>query len=81
MQLNVEKTKEVIVSFLKKHPPSGILPITIGGRDLERIKCTKVLGIMISNDLSWQNHVDYVCPNASQCLYLLSMLKQVGASI
>ena len=35
---------------------------------------------MISNDLSWQSHVDYVCPNASRHIYFWSMLKQAGVS-
>ena len=44
MELNVEKTKEMMASFSKKHLPKDIPPITISGRELERIKCAKVLG-------------------------------------
>ena len=42
--------------------------------------CVKVLGVYISSDLTWRSHVDYICPNASKRLHLLSMLKRAGAS-
>ena len=80
MQLNVDKTKELIVSFSRKHPPNDIPPVTIADKELERINCPKVLGLCISSDLSWRSHVDYICPNASRRLYFLSMLKRADAS-
>ena len=80
MQLNVDKTKEMIVSFSRKHSAADIPPLKIGSRELERISCAKVLGVMISNDLSWAAHVDYICPNANRRLYFMCMLRRAGAS-
>ncbi len=80
MQLNVDKTKEMIVSFSRKHPSEGIPPLTIGGAEIERITSAKVLGVVVSSNLSWQAHIDYICPNASRRLYFLSMLRRAGAS-
>ena len=80
MQLNVDKTKEMIVSFSRKHPAADIPPLKIKGRVLERIGCAKVLGVMISSDLSWTAHVDYICPTANGRLYFVCMLKRAGAS-
>ena len=79
-QLNVDKTKELIVSFSGKHPPDDIPLVIIADKELERITCAKVLGVYISGDLSWWSHIDYICPNASKRLYFLSMLKRAGAS-
>ena len=80
MQLNVGKTKEMIVTFSQKHPGADIPPLEIEGRELERISCAKVLGVTISNDLSWAAHVDYICPNANRRLYFVCMLRRAGAS-
>ena len=35
---------------------------------------------MISNDLSWAAHVDYICPNANRRLYFVYMVRRAGAS-
>ena len=75
MQLHVDKTTELIVSFSRKNPPDDIPLVIIADKELERITCAKVLGVYISNDLSWQSHVDYICPNASKRLYFLPVLK------
>ena len=50
-----------------------------GCRLLERTKCAKVPGVMISSDFSWQSHVNYVCPSASRHFYFLTPLKRAGA--
>ena len=75
MQLNVGKTK-MIVTFSRKHPGADTPPLKIKGRELERISCAKVLGVMISNDLSWAAHVDYICPNTNRRLYFVCMLRR-----
>ena len=68
MQLTVDKTKEMIMSF------------SIDGKELERITRAKVLRVMVSSDLSWQAHIDHMCLNASGRLHFLTMLKRAGAS-
>ena len=35
---------------------------------------------MISNDLSWAAHDNYICPNANRRLYFVCMLRRAGAS-
>ena len=42
------------------------------------IQQTKLLGAVVSSDLKWQDHVDYVCANGFQRLYCLRMLKRPG---
>ena len=46
MQLNADKTKETIVSFVRNapKPPS----VTMGGKVLERISSAKILGVIVS---------------------------------
>ena len=52
----------------------------MGGKVLERISSTKILGVIISSDFSWANHMQYICPKASQRVYSLRMLRRAGIS-
>ena len=58
---------------------SGSPLLTIAGKEVERIKSAKILGVTISSDLTWKQHMDCVHSKASQILYFLSMLKRAGA--
>jgi hypothetical protein len=74
MKINVDKTKEMVIYFGKKN--FNISPICMDGRDLERVECTKLLGVMINNKLTWGDHVDYICGKVSKRLYFLRLLKR-----
>ena len=77
-QLNPTKCKELIVSFQKIPPPYS--PITIDGVQFQRVSSAKVLGVTISNDPKWNDHVDIITSKAARRLYLLSQLKRAGIS-
>ena len=64
MQLIADKTTEMIVSFARKvpEPPS----VSMGGKVLERISFAKILGVIVSSDLSWAKHIQYICPQSKQ---------------
>ena len=72
------KCKELVVC-LKKTPLSHG-PIKIYGVQFERVSSAKVLGVKISNDLKWNDHVDTITSKAARRLYLLSQLKRAGIS-
>ena len=42
----------------------------------ERVPSAKVLGVMIRNDLKWNDHVDAITTKAAKRLYLLRQLKR-----
>ena len=73
MKLN--PTKEVRVGF-SPLDPGALLPITIDGHDIVVVPHAKLLGVMISKDLKWIEHVDYICKKASKRLYALRLLKR-----
>ena len=56
------------------------IPIKIDGLQFERVSSAKVLGVMISNNLKWNDHVDPITSKAARQLYLLSQLKGAGRS-
>ena len=76
MKLNASKTKEMLVCFKRK--PEVIPPIVIENQPIERVSVTKLLGVNISANLSWNEHVDTICAKASQRTYLLYILKRSG---
>ena len=55
MKLNPTKCKEMIVNFLHNSNP-----IIAGNNVIEQVKCYKVFGVILSNDLKWNSHVDYI---------------------
>ena len=49
-------------------------PIVLGNNTVECVTTYKLLGIIISNDLKWNEHIDYVSRKASKRLYSLRIL-------
>ena len=79
MELNPKKCKEMIISFLKYSLASDNT-IYVSGLPVERVSSFKLLGLLISDDLSWNCHVDYVIQKAISRLYALRLLKKAGLS-
>ena len=73
MKLNVTKTKEFIISFVKD--PKLLDPLTVNSLPFESIN-TKLLGVHLSSDLKWATHVEAVCAKASKRLFALRSLKR-----
>ena len=77
MKLNLTKTKEIRVGF-SPLDPGALPPITVDGHDIVVVPHAKLLGVMISKDLKWIEHVDYICKKASKRLYALRLLKRAS---
>ena len=73
LQLNVGKTKEMIIDFRKKK--SECSSIVIKGEKVERVKTYKYLGITFDEKLSWKQHVDATVKKAHSRLYCLRKLR------
>uniref|UniRef100_A0A3B3C8D0 Reverse transcriptase domain-containing protein n=1 Tax=Oryzias melastigma TaxID=30732 RepID=A0A3B3C8D0_ORYME len=78
LQLNVSKTKEIVVDFQRGHTQH--LPLIIDGTAVERVTSTKFLGLHISEDLSWTANTTSLAKKAQQRLYFLRKLKRSRAS-
>jgi len=59
-----------------KDPP---LFATLKGIPVERVKTFKLLGVHVTNDLKWMQHVDAISSKVSPRLYFLKQLKRSGA--
>ena len=48
-------------------------PISVGNQELERVGSYKPLGVIISDDLKWDAHIEYVIAKAAKGLYALRL--------
>ena len=69
LELNVAKTKEMVIDFRKNVVPPE--PISIGGTEVERVSLYKYLGIMIDDRLSWGEQVDHIVGRLNPRMYCL----------
>ena len=74
VKLNSEKCKELRISFVKNEPQFA--PIVVDGKELERVTSAKLLGLTISSNLTWNEHISDVIKKASKRLYFLVQLKR-----
>ena len=78
MQLNVDKTKEMVICMAKQGhclPSLSLLDQPVG-----RVDTFKILGITVNNKLTWTDHIKNITKKAAKRLYLLCLLKRAGLS-
>ena len=80
MNLNSKKCKEMIINFMQCIP-FLLVPLTVGGSVIERVVTYKLLGVYISDDLSWNVHIEHIVKKANKRLYALRALKKSGLTI
>ena len=73
-QLNESKCKGFRISVTKSENP--LESITINNTNIEVVPSAKLLGVMISNDLKWNVHVEMICKKVAVRLYFLRQLKR-----
>ena len=56
-------------------------PITVNGKSLEVVDSAKILGLSISSNLKWNNHIDQIISKARKRLYSLSQLKKANVGM
>ena len=76
VQLNADKCKELRISFAKQE--RDFAPISIEGKEIEVVTSVKLLGLTLTNNLTWNDHVIEVTKKASKRLYFLTQLKRAG---
>ncbi|XP_068671589.1 uncharacterized protein [Montipora foliosa] len=73
--LNAVKCKELRISFAKEQ--RVLYPVIIEGKEIE-LTSTKLLGLTIANDLTWNDHETEITKKARKRLYFLTQLKRAG---
>lgn len=72
-QLNVAKTREMVVDFRRNKPlPS---PVSISGRDVDLVDTYKYLGVTLDNKLDWSANTEAIYKKGQSRLYFLRRLR------
>ena len=79
LQLNVEKTNEMIIDIRKSKALPD--PIIINDHSVGRVSTYKYLGIVLNNDLSWSINTDYIISKLNSHLYCLRKPKKLNVNI
>lgn len=79
LQLNVSKTKEMVVDYSRKQQRS-YAPLFIAGAPVEKVDNFKYLGVQLTDDLTWSNHTHAQVTKARQRLYHLRQLRRFRVS-
>ena len=78
MHLNTNKTKEMILTFSKRLRTNNYEPLMADSVSIERVTDFKILGVIISADLSWSKHVRYIVSKASKRFFAICQLVRCG---
>ena len=73
-QLNESKCKELRISFSRSG--SSVDHITTNDKQIEVVSSAKLLGVVVSDNLRWNAHVESICKKAATRLYFLKQLKR-----
>ena len=78
LELNVKKTKEMVVDFRKS---GGTIPdLCIGGEVVERVENYKYLGTVIDNKMKFDDNTDYVYKKCQSRLFCLQKLRSLNVN-
>ena len=77
LQLNFDKCKALTIDF--KRIRQYFVPISINDKDLDYVTEVKILGLNISNNLLWNDHVSDIIKKANKRIYFLILLKRARA--
>ena len=79
MKINDSKTKAILFNNAVK---SDFFPnLTLNDTPLEVVEEIRLLGVMVSSDLSWRSNTSTMCQKAYSRLWMLRRLKPLGASV
>ena len=74
MTINLSKTKEIV--FRRPHPSKFTVPLI--DDNIEQVTDAKLLGVILSDNLSFEKHLNAVLATCSQRFYLLKLLRDGG---
>ena len=79
LDLNVGKTKEMIIDFRKENK-TEFEPISIKGEIVEKVSKYKYLGMVIDDRLSWKENCDYIYKRTQTRMYCLKKLRSFNVN-
>ena len=69
MIVNGRKTKEMLIGPVLKDPPPSV---SLSGTPVDRVTVFKQLGVHVTSNLKWSQHVDAITSKTAARLHFLS---------
>ena len=66
LTINLEKTKCMLMGSNRKLRNAKTLLVSISNYEISNVNCFKYLGVILSNDLKWSDHIDYLTAKINQ---------------
>ena len=79
MQINTKKTN--VMLFTRSRSRDFQPEIYINNELLDVVETTKLLGVIISSNMKWDHHVEYIRNKAMKSLWMIRRVKEVGGTI
>ncbi len=76
MITNTDKTKEIVIYFGQQ--VLTLSHLKIGESEIECVKLSKFLELMMNNKRTWHDHVEYISSKAYRRIYFLCILRRAG---
>ncbi len=73
--INATKTKDMVISFGSK---PDLHPLLLNGTTAEQVDQSKLLGLIIQSDLTWDANTHYINKKAAKRLHYIICLKKAG---
>ena len=70
-----KKCKEMCISFLQ-YCPFAPAPLPVGSCLIKKVSCYKLLGVHLSDNLTWNEHVTHIVKKGSKRSYAIRALKK-----
>jgi len=77
LTLNISKTKYMVMCSPGKKVDPQNCNITVNNSILERVKNIKFLGVVLDQNCTWKDHIDYIAKKISKCLGILTKARKV----
>ena len=79
MILHPLKSKSMVIATRQKHQLTPLkLELSLQSLPIEQVTKHKVLGVVLDQNLSWDDHINQLCKKLSKNVYLLSKLAKVA---
>ena len=76
LSLNFMKTKFMLIGSIQKiQPLSNLIAIRVNGRLLKRVKRIKYLGSVVDENLTWDDHINYISVKIRRNIGILKKMK------
>jgi hypothetical protein len=70
--VNLSKAKQMFLGSVLMTAPNQDLALHIAGREIEKVHQFKLLGVIVNDNLTSGDHINYTCPIINQHLYFLN---------